>query len=334
MAFEELVKPQPPLQIAPTAIVEEAPRLETPPPQQQAEEQGGESSEMKIEQEGHNDEEAYDPQKVVEYQGVILQHMIQGELLRPQPGDCLPASQRVQSLHRSMLYEWLIQLHDKQKLQNKSLHMALNIFDKFQRRRQIAREEIQLYGLTALWIACKYEEIYPPDLGQFVRACADAYTQELFKIAEGEILKVLDFNVLEANQYNYYELFAQMCRFTRLEFNVGLYWLELCIFSEKMQSLRASIRAAVIVNLVLKVYRYESFPAELQIPGWYSESLFYQSTKFFWQLFTTLKPNQPGIKSVYQKFTREKYDGVFEMIGQLKLQEKLYASSQKASVKR
>ncbi|OTF73123.1 hypothetical protein BLA29_010413, partial [Euroglyphus maynei] len=59
---------------------------------------------------------------------------------------------------RSILVDWLVDVADEYKLKDETLFLAINYID---------RQEFQLLGTSALFIATKYEEIYPPDLADF-----------------------------------------------------------------------------------------------------------------------------------------------------------------------
>ena len=61
-----------------------------------------------------------------------------------------------------------------------------------------------------MFIATKYEEIYPPDLRDFVYVTDKAYTkQEILKM-EGNILKALNFNITVNSSYLFLERFSKL----------------------------------------------------------------------------------------------------------------------------
>ena len=43
---------------------------------------------------------------------------------------------------------------------------------------QITKDDLQLLGVTAMFIASKFEEIYPPSVGEFAFITADTYSEE------------------------------------------------------------------------------------------------------------------------------------------------------------
>ena len=57
------------------------------------------------------------------------------------------------------------------------------------------RSKLQLVGATAMYIASKFEEIFPPELADFTYITDDTYTKVQIVRMERLILKVLDFNL-------------------------------------------------------------------------------------------------------------------------------------------
>ncbi len=79
---------------------------------------------------------------------------------------------------RSTLIDWLVDVHLEFKLVPETLYLTINIIDRYLAKAQVKRAKLQLLGITALFIASKYEEIYPPELKKdFVYICDNAYTE-------------------------------------------------------------------------------------------------------------------------------------------------------------
>lgn len=53
----------------------------------------------------------------------------------------------------------------------------MNIIDRFLEKTIVSKSRLQLVGVTALLIASKYEEIYPPELKDFVYITDRAYSK-------------------------------------------------------------------------------------------------------------------------------------------------------------
>lgn len=79
---------------------------------------------------------------------------------------------------RSILVDWLVEVHLKFKLVPETLYLTVNIIDRFLENNEVTRPHLQLVGVTSLLIASKYEEIYPPELRDLVYICDRAYTRQ------------------------------------------------------------------------------------------------------------------------------------------------------------
>jgi G2/mitotic-specific cyclin-B, other len=79
---------------------------------------------------------------------------------------------------RQILVDWLVEVHLKFKLLPETLFLTVNLIDRFTFIKQVKRNDYQLLGVTAMLIACKYEEIYAPEIRDFVYMTDKAYTKE------------------------------------------------------------------------------------------------------------------------------------------------------------
>lgn len=112
---------------------------------------------------------------------------------------------------RKILIDWLVDVHRKFKLRSATLFMAVNIIDRFMEMTTdaIPKSKYQLFGITCLFIAAKYEEIYPPGLGDFVYVCADTYTAHHILDMEGVILNQLGFNLVYSSSLQLFGIYAE-----------------------------------------------------------------------------------------------------------------------------
>lgn len=70
---------------------------------------------------------------------------------------------------RSILLDFIVSIHYKFRFLTETLHISVYIIDKYLTIKQISSEKFILLGLTALYISCKYEEIYPPSLSEILQ---------------------------------------------------------------------------------------------------------------------------------------------------------------------
>ena len=109
---------------------------------------------------------------------------------------------------RFVLIDWLVDVHYKYKMNQQTLAMAVNIIDRFLSKVAVPKSRLQLVGITALFMAAKYEEIYPPDLRDYVIVCDETYTADQIIELEGHILLILNWNLVFNSSFYFYEMFA------------------------------------------------------------------------------------------------------------------------------
>lgn len=69
---------------------------------------------------------------------------------------------------RAILIDWLVEVHLKFKLVPETLYLTVNLIDRYLEKVEVMRDKLQLVGVTAMLIASKYEEIYAPEVQDFV----------------------------------------------------------------------------------------------------------------------------------------------------------------------
>lgn len=57
----------------------------------------------------------------------------------------------------AILIDWLIEVHYKLELMDETLFPTVNLIDRFLERHTVTRKKLQLVGVTAMLLACKYE---------------------------------------------------------------------------------------------------------------------------------------------------------------------------------
>ena len=63
---------------------------------------------------------------------------------------------------RTTLIDWLLQVHLRYHMLPETLWIAVNLVDRFLSVRVVSLVKLQLVGVTAMFIAAKYEEILAP----------------------------------------------------------------------------------------------------------------------------------------------------------------------------
>lgn len=89
---------------------------------------------------------------------------------------------------RSILVDWLIEVHNKFELMPETLYLTINIVDRFLSMKVVPRRELQLLGISSMLLASKYEEIWAPEVNDFVCISDNAYIKEQILAMEKAIL--------------------------------------------------------------------------------------------------------------------------------------------------
>lgn len=133
--------------------------------------------------------------EVEEYQADILAYLKEAEKRhRPKPA-YMKKQPDINHSMRTILVDWLVEVCEEYRLQSETLCLAISYIDRFLSFMSVVRAKLQLVGTAAMFIAAKYEEIYPPDVGEFVYITDDTYTKTQVLRMEQLILKVLGFDL-------------------------------------------------------------------------------------------------------------------------------------------
>ena len=96
---------------------------------------------------------------------------------------------------RQTLVDWLLQVHLRYHMWPETLWIAINIVDRFLSKRVVSLVKLQLVGVTAMFIAAKYEEIIAPSVEEFVFMTENGYSKDEILKGERIMLQTLEFNI-------------------------------------------------------------------------------------------------------------------------------------------
>lgn len=105
-------------------------------------------------------------------------------------------------------------------------------------------------------IACKYEEIYPPIVKDFVYITDNAYTKEEILEMERKMLSVLDFNIQITSSYRFLERYCKVAKADSLIFNLSRYLIELSLVKYDMLKYTNSNLTCSALYLALKMTKH------------------------------------------------------------------------------
>lgn len=150
---------------------------------------------------------------------------------------------------RYILIDWLVEVHLKFKLLPETMGLAVNLVDRFLSRHSIGRDNLQLVGITCMFLAAKYEEIYPPECNDFVYISASAYTREQILAMEGTVLNAVEFNLTVPTSLHFLRRFSKAAGSDYPTHTLCKYFLELALVDMRMNQYYPSATAAAAVYL-------------------------------------------------------------------------------------
>lgn len=164
---------------------------------------------------------------------------------------------------RSVLIDWLIDVHLKFKLRPETLYLAVNLIDRYIACAFIPKHNLQLVGIASLYIAAKYEEIRPPPLKNFLYVTDDAYDKEELIEMEGKIVNSLKFKLTVPTARFFFERFGRTSRLTDKGMSLGYFVLDSMLTDFKVMRHVPSLLAMAAVFIACRVESRE---------GWRSSS--------------------------------------------------------------
>lgn len=176
-----------------------------------------------------DEEDRKNPILVSVYSNDIYTHLRNLEIQFPIEKAYLQG-QEVTPKMRSVLVDWLIEVHEQFHLMQETLYLTIAIIDRFlQNFRQITRKRLQLVGVTAMFIASKYEEMYSPDISDFVYITDNAFTKHEILHMELLILKTLDFSCGRPLPLHFLRRYSKAGKALPIHHTLAKYFLEQCL---------------------------------------------------------------------------------------------------------
>ena len=141
--------------------------------------------------------------------GIMAYHLTLENATKP----AKVAQPEINGAMTTILMDWLGEVHRHFMLAPPTLHIAASILHHYLRLVRVERKELQLVGTTALFIAGKYEEIFPP-LAKDYAYLADApnCNKEDIIATEAKILHTLEYNISQmAHALPFLTRYLQVC---------------------------------------------------------------------------------------------------------------------------
>lgn len=203
---------------------------------------------------------------------------------------------------RVILFDWLIDVHLKWKLLHETLFITFNIIDRYLGVKPTQRDELQCVGVGALLLACKYEEIYFPEISDFQEITDNAFSKQEILKKESDILFCLKYDITVPSALRFFEIFNVYLKLEGREKYSALYLIELCIFDYSMLKFKPSLIATGCMMLVIS--HNKKLKDILSYICLYNND---QIANFCLELMNIYKKPDHGSKSITRKYSLPKF---------------------------
>lgn len=253
----------------------------------------------------------HDPQAVVEYLPDIMEHLRTFETKWLPSPDYMHAQTDINEKMRAILIDWLIDVHLKFKLVPETMYLTVNIIDRFLSAKHVARKKLQLVGVTAMLIASKYEEIYAPEVKDFVYISDKAYSRDEILKMESLMLNTLGFNLTVPSALQFVGRFVKASgNGADKEFEMlSTYIVELMLQEYFMIKYLPSMVAASAVYLAQQILGRGVWTSTMHRYTQYSEAALKNCSNDLFGLLKAARMN-PQLQAVKKKYSTAKFGEV------------------------
>jgi len=268
-------------------------------------------------------EDVDDPQLVVQYVNEIYQYMrhmekaqaVRKDYLQGRIGAILPKM-------RSVLVEWLVEVHQQFSLLQETLYLSVAILDRYMQvcAEKVPRKQLQLVGVSAMFIAAKYEEMYAPEIGDFVYITDNAYTQSQIREMEIKIMSVLKFDLGRPLPLHFLRRNSKAGQVDATAHTMAKYVMELTLLEYNFAHVLPSEVAAAALAFSLKALDVDDRPLSeiwnttLEYYSQYSLQDISQTLKGIANMVlnTTRAPEKSKLLAIRKKYSNKKFGRIAE----------------------
>uniref|UniRef100_A0A7N0TV60 Uncharacterized protein n=1 Tax=Kalanchoe fedtschenkoi TaxID=63787 RepID=A0A7N0TV60_KALFE len=219
--------------------------------------------------------------------------------------DYMESQPEINQKMRSILVDWLIEVHHKFELLPETLYLTVNIVDRFLSVKSVPRRELQLLGISAMLMASKYEEIWAPEVNDFVCISDKAYSHEQILKMEKTILGRLEWTLTVATPYVFLVRFIkasiadkEMEQMAHFLSELGMMHYGVAVmFSPSL----VSASAVYAARCTLK--KTPAWDATLQLHTGFSEAQLLECAKLLTGFHATAAAADNKLKVVYRKYS-------------------------------
>ncbi|XP_041771915.1 G2/mitotic-specific cyclin-B-like [Anopheles merus] len=201
--------------------------------------------------------DGWNPMLVAEYVNDIYNYLNE---LESRPGyalceNFLDGHKEITHKMRTILIDWINEVHYQFKLDIDTYHMTVSLIDRYlQTMKTVPKKKLQLVGVTAMFIASKYEELFPPEIQDFVYITDDTYQKYQILEMEKEMVRTLDFNLGKPLPTHFLRRFSKAAKASDVNHVLAKYLIELASVDYSTAHYKPSEIAAAALYISLYLF--------------------------------------------------------------------------------
>ena len=195
------------------------------------------------------------PQEVPEYVDEIFANLKLTENVNSPKYDIIKRNQsEVSQCKRMVILNWITHVHFRFELLPETFYLTVNIIDRYlEKNPNFQLKDLQLLSLSAMLIASKYEEIYAPEVNDFVWISNKSVTfNDIIKM-ESKILYKLNFEMLIVSPYIFLVRLNEVSGGTNQTLFLAQMLLEIGLSNYDFCSVNSSLKASTVLFLSRRV---------------------------------------------------------------------------------
>ncbi|KAJ5899133.1 G2/M-specific cyclin NimE [Penicillium taxi] len=216
-------------------------------------------------------EDLEDPLMVAEYVVEIFDYLQELEMTTLPNPEYIDHQPDLEWKMRGILVDWLIEVHTRFRLLPETLFLAVNIIDRFLSAEVVALDRLQLVGVTAMFIASKYEEVLSPHVANFSHVADETFSDKEILDAERHVLATLQYNISYPNPMNFLRRISKADNYDIHTRTLGKYLMEISLLDHRFMPFPQSQIAAASMYLARLILDRGGWDATLTHYAGYTE---------------------------------------------------------------
>lgn len=267
----------------------------------------------------------YNKNPIEEYDEAIMKNLfIEENNNRPDYQKMYEIFNEEETTQRFICLNTLLNISETFEFRQETIYLTINIFDRYILHLKLSNKlkinDFKIILLTCIFIASKYEEIYPPTIDDYLEIFSFFEKDEIFKL-EYKILDYTKFELLICSPYLFLTKF-----FDALEKNESKkilhgaqFILDICIISIEFCIFKPSLQAAICLYLSKKffnnrIYKMKLWPMENEYATGYSEYKIKKNLikplQILKHFFTNNLIKNNNKTALYKKYNNNKYSEI------------------------